>query len=46
MKKIAAFAVKNKLNPFETKRLNDEMNLLKEEVDSLEKPLRSSQITH
>lgn len=46
MKRIAEYAAENKLNPFETKRLNDEMNLLKEEVASLEKQLRPSQITH
>lgn len=46
MKKIAEYASENKLNSFEKKKLNDEMNLLKEEVDSLEKQLRQLQITH
>lgn len=46
MKRIAEHAAANKLNLFETNKLNDEMNRLKEEVASLEKQLRLSQIIH
>lgn len=46
MKEIAEYAVANKLDPVETKKLNDEMDQLKEKVASLKKQLRPSQITH
>lgn len=46
MRKIAEYAAENKINPFEMKKLNDEMNLLKEKAASLEKQLCPSQITH
>lgn len=46
MKEIAEYAAANKLNPIETKELQDEIDRLKEEVALLEQQLRPSQITH
>lgn len=46
MRGIAEYAAKNELNPLETKKLQAEIDQLKEEIASLEKKLRPSQIVH
>lgn len=46
MKGIAVYAAENKLKSFEMRKLEAEMDQLKEEVASLEKLLRPSQLIH
>ncbi len=46
MKEIAEYAAENKLNTFQTRKLEAEMDQLKEEIASLEQQLRPSQIIH
>lgn len=46
MKKIVEYAAENKLNPLDTKKLQDKMDQLKEEVASLQIQLHPSQVIH
>jgi len=39
MKKVAEYALEHELSPIETERLNAELNVLKNEFNSLEKQL-------
>lgn len=46
MREIAEYAAANKLDPNETQKLQDKMDQLKAEVDSLETQLHPAQIIH